>query len=54
MGINVKSYKDCPFVSYDPKDEPVCNVNDLECCDLDSCKLEEFGRIIVDWIAQDK
>ena len=50
MGLNIKNQEDCPFRSYNDYDEFVCNLNGVNECDLDNCKLKEFGRIIVDWV----
>lgn len=51
MALNIRDQKDCPFqtVTLLDEEEFSCNINDDEDCDLDACKLKEYGRIIVVW-----
>ena len=50
MGLNISDQKDCPFIMYDEVNEAYCNINYGKDCDLDTCKLKEYGRIIVEWV----
>ena len=56
MGLNVKSWGECPFRSTEVQEcgsmaaeINSCNINDGKGCDPKHCKLKEYGRIIVDW-----